>query len=384
MSNKIASFRPGIIANGTAVEAQALIYKYLQKKYGWKFVIFKLETDPYTDSEFQIENIPIKSIQMDPKNPHLPNSKWTFKKQVVNRLIDFDLILGADPTIYPQGLLAAYAADKLNIPLVLDASVTTMSRGWRLDETAYNNYIRWAFDVCKLIWIPTPKVAERFRDIGLRKADLADKLIVLGHPVDTERFCPNLERKSDEKKVVLCVSRLIMEKGIHYIIEAMAPIIQKHRDVTLRIVGEGEARGFLKRIAEDEGIIDNVDFVAPVPHAKLPMIYKCADIFIGHPVSIPDWEEYFGVVNIEAMACGLPVVSSRCGGISHLAREEGIVMFVEERDIIGTTKAVSLLLNDEKLYKETSQRGREYVNRKYSVNIIAEKYKHYLDEIVGG
>ncbi|MED0656404.1 glycosyltransferase family 4 protein [Anoxybacillus ayderensis] len=378
---KIASFRPGVVGNGTAFEAQALIYKYLQKKYGWKFVIFKDEKDKFFDEELETITIPFKSRRTFPRTP-IPRNLYLFNKHIVQQLKDFDFILSCDPTIYQQGVHAAYVAKKWNIPLAFDASLTIMGEGRSLSWKLQKPFAKWALQYSQIIWITVPKTAERFRDIGLSSESISSQFVVLGHPVDTEKFYPAEKRNSNSTKTIICVARLVMEKGVHYIIQAAAPLIKNNKNILLKIVGRGEAKSFLERLVKEEGIEENVQFIDPVPHSQLPDLYRQADIFIGHPVSISSWEEFFGVVNVEAMACGLPVITSRTGGIPYLIREKDVAIFVEERDIIGITTALETLLYNQDLYEQLRINGREYVQNYYSLPVIAEKYRKYIEEVL--
>jgi glycosyltransferase involved in cell wall biosynthesis len=378
---RVASYRPGVASNGTAFEAMALIYKYIQKKYGWKFTIYKDEFDNFSDNELEVVSIPNKARTTVLKSP-LPKNVLKFNKHVVQELKSYDLLLGCDPATYQQGVHAAYVSKKFGIPFAFDASITVMGRGRSLDWKLQSRFTKWAMKQSSIVWVTVPKTAERYRDLEIRGEEIASQFVVLGHPVDTEKFYPMNSKKDSSRIEILCVSRLVMEKGIHYIIEAVAPIIRENPNVVLRIVGNGECKGFLQKIIDDEGINKNVEFVEPVPHSQLSKLYNSADIFVGHPVSISNWEEFFGVVNVEAMACGLPVVTSKCGGISHVMREEGIAKFVEERDIIATTQAIKELVENDALRKDMAKKARSYVERTYSLPIIAEKYKRYLDSIL--
>ncbi|KGX91041.1 glycosyltransferase [Pontibacillus marinus] len=372
---KIVIYRPGIIANGTAFEAMALIYKYLQREYGWQFTIIKDERDLFQDSELNIITVPYKSRETVSITPILKNP-ISFKRNVINTLKGYDLILGCDPTIYSQGVHAAYAAKKWSTPLVYDASLTIMGAGRSLFWKLQKRFANWSLNKSSLIWVTAPKTAERFRDLGCVDERIISQFVILGHPVDTEIFKPQKGVKT-KRKTIICVARLVLEKGIQYIIEAMVPIIREDKEVELKIVGSGSAKSFLQRLIDEEGLNNNVEFIDPVPHSELPKLYQEAGIFIGHPVSVSDWEEFFGVVHVEAMACGLPVITTKCGGITHLARED-VFSLVEERDVVSTTKEIKKLLYNDEFYYQRSMSGVEYVNRNYSLKVIAEKYRKYL------
>ncbi|MGG1678255.1 glycosyltransferase family 4 protein [Neobacillus sp. NRS-1170] len=379
MSKRIVIFRPGIVANKSAFEAMLEIYRYLQNHFNWEFVIIKDEEDDFFDPDFMIVNIPKISWATFPRSP-FPINFIMFQKKVLKNLKGFDWILSSDPTIYKQGLLAAYASKILNIPLIYDASLTVPGVKMGFIGKINNRISKWALKQAKIIWITVPKVAERFKEIGLFNNDTSQKFIVMGHPVNTTIFKPSEYSSEREEIVILCVSRFVVEKGIQYIISALKPLIKKHPNVKLKLVGGGEAKAFLERIIKENQLEENVEFIGNVPHKDLVNIYQNADIFINHPISVMEWEEFFGVSNIEAMSCGLPIVTSTCGGISYVLRENDIAEIVNERDIVGITNSLEKLINDRNYYNILRENGRKYVQENYDLKVIAEKYKKCIDE----
>jgi len=112
--------------------------------------------------------------------------------------------------------------------------------------------------------------------------------------------------------VLLWVGRLEKLKGVDILIQALAELDE--RDFTLLIVGGDERAASLKAElraqARDAGVEANVRFIGAVPHEELPSYYSAADVCV-----VPSYYESFGLVAVEAMACGTPVVASRVGGL---------------------------------------------------------------------
>ena len=120
---KLVSFRPEVIGNNTAFEAQVSIYKYLQDHYGYQFTIVKSEVDEYNDPAFKIISIPRTAWMSSFHRLGVPKLGGTHKT-IEQRLAQADGILTVDPTIYPQGLLAIKTAHRLKKPVWFDASLT--------------------------------------------------------------------------------------------------------------------------------------------------------------------------------------------------------------------------------------------------------------------
>ena len=141
---------------------------------------------------------------------------------------------------------------------------------------------------------------------------------VISMGVDTNAFGPQYRIENyfgqGDKKAVLFVGRLVEIKGVKYLIEAMRDV-----DANLYIVGDGPLREELK---EQASSLDNVFFLGSKSHKELETIYASADIFCMPSITAKDGgQEGFGLVMLEAMASGLPVVASNSGGITQLIKD---------------------------------------------------------------
>jgi D-inositol-3-phosphate glycosyltransferase len=152
--------------------------------------------------------------------------------------------------------------------------------------------------------------------------------------VDTEVFSavdPTWLRRDleigDGEKVILFTGRLERLKGVEILIHALVAILDSRtaRDVRLLVLGadstngileagvHGGERARLEALAVEVGVDDRVDFLGPVNHEDLPSYYSLADV-----CAVPSYSESFGLVAVEAEACGTPVVASRIGGLRQL------------------------------------------------------------------
>lgn len=174
--------------------------------------------------------------------------------------------------------------------------------------------------------------------------------------VDTERFRPADKAAArrvlglDGAKVVLFVGRIAPLKGIDTLLEAVAllgpPLAGE--DVRLVVVGGDEAsRGEIVRLEQRAVELDiggRVRFVGAVAHEALPDYYNAADVCV-----VPSYHESFGMVAVEAMACGVPVVASRVGGLISTVREGETGYLIPWRCPEAFAERLELLLNNESL-----------------------------------
>lgn len=178
-----------------------------------------------------------------------------------------------------------------------------------------------------------------------------------------------------EKKVILFVGRLVEEKGLTYLLAAMKQI-----DAMLVIVGDGPVRDKLEKQAGDMGI--DALFLGSKTHDELRTIYASADIFAAPYITARNGgQEGLGLVLLEAMASGLPVVASRSGGISQVIHNGVNGLLCEERDSRELAEKLMLLLGDDELAKKLVENARETVE-KYDYRSLAKRYAELFGDMV--
>lgn len=173
------------------------------------------------------------------------------------------------------------------------------------------------------------------------------------------------------RKVILFVGRLVEKKGVTYLIEAMRQVNAK-----LIIVGDGPLREKLMQQALD--LKDRVEFLGAKTHKELPVIYASADIFVAPSVTASDGDkEGLGLVLLEAMASGLPVIGSNSGGIPEIVKNNYNGFITQERDVQDIANKINYLLcNDEERERIVQNGIRVAAERDYSQ--IARKYAKIL------
>jgi len=376
---RVISFRPGVIGNDTAFECMALIYKTLQKKYGYKFTIVKSQQDDYHDFDLEIVSVSGKIWKPLPDMPFFP---YAFaRRKILEPLFkNHDVILTVDPTRYYQGLIAIRYGHRMGLPVFFDASLTLLGQNMGIFWKFFRPIIKKALYQSTGIIVTVPKCIERFNDLRLFNGSIAPKFNIMGHPVDTTVFKPKPKRSEQDGILrILAVSRLVPEKGFLYILEAMDPLLKENKRCVFQILGSGPMKGLLEKEIRERHLDRQVEFIKPVPHAELPEVLGSADVFVSHMVPDSRAEEAFGAVNLEAMACGLPSVLSRVGGIPYAVREDGVAVPVEPRNIIDLRRSLKNLIVSEQQRKEIGEKARAYVHKYYGIDPIAEKYHKMLE-----
>jgi len=170
------------------------------------------------------------------------------------------------------------------------------------------------------------------------------KIVVIPNPVDLSLFHPGMHKK--DGRTCLYVGALRPAKGLEYLIEAIPQVLGRFPDARFIVVGDGPQRGEIERLITNYQIAGAVHMVGSVPHGELLPYYQQADLFV-----IPSLNEPQGIVVLEAMACGLPVVASRVGGIPEMVKDEYNGLLMPPGDSQALARATLRLFTEEDLYR---------------------------------
>jgi len=208
-----------------------------------------------------------------------------------------------------------------------------------------------------------------------------DKCKVVPLSVDLQRF--NLEEPErgidigiDEgRPLILFVGRLSYYKGLKYLIEAMNQV-----EANLLIAGEGELRKHLENKVEKLRMTEKVRFLGKVDDELLEHLYKICDLFVLPSI---ETSEAFGIVQLEAMASGLPVVNTNLPtGVPYVSKDGETGITVKPRDSTALAEAIKKLMNNEKLKEKFSRNARKRVEEKFSRKKMIERVKNIYNELM--
>jgi glycosyltransferase involved in cell wall biosynthesis len=165
---------------------------------------------------------------------------------------------------------------------------------------------------------------------------------------------PQLQVLEELEKRILFVGRLHPVKGVRYLIQAMQLVHEKRPEIKLILVGDGDERDYLENLTDHLGIRECVDFAGEIPHERIPDYMSHADVFVLSSLS-----ESFGIVLLEAMAWGLPIVATRVGGIPEIIEDGVNGYLVNPGDYQEMADRIQLLLRDEISAAEMSKNNRQ-------------------------
>ncbi len=205
--------------------------------------------------------------------------------------------------------------------------------------------------------------------------------------VDTNRFRPGINCSTvlekydlDGRKVLLTISRLVERKGHDQVIKALPKILEKVPQTIYLIVGTGPQESHLRSLAYEIGVAAQVLFAGFVPEEELSAYYNACDVFVMPSRQTEGREgiEGFGIVYLEANACGKPAIGGNSGGVSDAVIDGITGLLVDPLSKQAVADAVIRLLLDGNLARQMGKQGREIVERDCTWNIQSRKLHHLL------
>jgi len=269
--------------------------------------------------------------------------------------------------------LLSWLAIKTGVPYVVTAHGTDLM-GYKKWERFRKYADETAIGAKKIITISNDNdelVRELFPTCG-------DKAVFMQNGYDTERFYPEpvpreqIEQMFDIKlkeKLVLFVGKLANFKGVDILIEALRLYESQYpNEVTTIIAGDGELAATLKKQAKD-GDLHDLHFMGHLNSTQLRELYSTADVSL-----VPSRREPFGLVAIEALACGCPVIATNQGGLTDIINDEvGALVNVEDAEDLARA------IREELCNKDRTQRGKNAA--KYALENYAQD--SLMDTLIG-
>lgn len=276
-----------------------------------------------------------------------------------------------------------------NWPYVAEALEPAIhSRSARLIYRAHNSIIHYSartlfesFTLDALIFN-----SEAMRQEALRVMPHLKNTYAVHNGADEALFhpLPAGAARSRPVPIVLYVGRLVPQKGVHVLIEAMEILQQRNVQVLCKVVGSSHAGGSQSKMtAYIKSLYNcrpsNVRFEGFRTATDIAQEYRAADVFCCPST----WQEPFGNVNVEAMASGIPVVATCVGGIPEIAAEGGIVL-VEAGSAVKLADALQKLIEDKDLRRRVAAEGLASFRRRFTWGIIHKQCNAIVNGLESG
>jgi glycosyltransferase involved in cell wall biosynthesis len=326
----------------------------------------------------------LSGVRRAPVRPPMSLKSWTLRQwscipSIVKRLNDADALIGvagSASALFPLAVqsrpYACWVATSLEDELRGQAGGGGQAAARILNSTLRLRHALWLERrVLRRAAVILVTSAHTRAIIGARYPEVVGRLRVVMPQLHLPAARSGVE--TPREKVVLSVGRLTdPRKNIPLLLNAFARVADAYPAWTLALAGE-EPNGALRELSEKMGVSGRTRWLGRVSSDRLRELYGTAGVFV-----LPSLQEGLGIVLLEAMATGLPVIATRCGGPEEVIRDRETGVLVRNDDVDALTAELDALLGDALTRERIGSAGRVIVRDRFSVERVAEQYSNTM------
>lgn len=353
-----------------------LLAKFLNKE---KFTPI-LACSNYSSLDKWVENFDkegIEVVRLKVSHKHDPRHLLQLKKVIKEKEID---ILHAHVWNPASCRYAYMAAKSRKIELV-----TTEHDPFKLSFIK-DLFKKRSLKTAKKVITVSEQNAKTLKDLY---PQFSKKIKVIHNGIDTTWWQSQILRFTDKERkeikeevfhakentlIITTIAELHERKGLKYLINAIAILVEKFSNIKLVIIGEGKERDKLKLQIKKLKLEKNISLIGH--QQKIPKLLKASDIF-----ALPSRREAFGLVNAEAMISELPVVATKAGGIPEIVADGKTGLLVEPENAKDLAAALDKLISSESERQKLGQAGKERVLKHFDAKKMAEQYEKIYESL---
>ncbi len=227
-------------------------------------------------------------------------------------------------------------------------------------------------------------VCEFLKDRLIREGCDEKKIVVHHSGIDCSKFnYVQRRRVLGEPIKILTIARLKEKKGVAFAIEAVSRLLARGEKIEYRVVGDGPLRGDLQQLIESKDIASQVKLLGWNTHEEVKNLLGEAHVLVAPSLTSESGDQE-GIPNAikEAMATGLPVISTLHSGIPELVTDGVSGLLVPERDAASLADALTYLIRDPEICKEMGQAGRRKIELKFDTNALNKELEELYLRVV--
>lgn len=377
---------PPRVVGGIARHCEGLAKALVRKGYDVYVITLDLPGVPYYE---EIEGVKVYRTAVQLGHPEfltwalLFNHFMEKKMAEVSRKVKFDIIHVHDWLTAFAGISFKYYLKK---PMITTIHATEIGRAQGLHNPS-------SLTIDGIEWWSTYEASKIIVTSDSMRKEICDhfhlpweKIEIIPNGIDLTKYNTSVDRwavrgrygVSPHEKLVLCVGRLVPQKGIEYLIQAIPMISQCRPETKFIIVGDGWLRDHLEGLTQSTGYQWKTIFTGFIPDSEVIALMTSADALV-----VPSIYEPFGIVALEGMAAGVPVVASQIGGLAEVIEHDRTGIFAHSRNPSSIAWGVDHVLSDPDHSKWLAQNAKEMVQKTYSWEGIATKTIKVYEEVTG-
>jgi len=240
---------------------------------------------------------------------------------------------------------------------------------------------------CRSVLLRTLEQANRVITVSTKLGNLAkaniefsEKVVVINNGINVEGCVSvegNLSPNYTDHRILLSVSSLIATKGIDLNLRAISRLVDKYPNLKYVVIGGGPQTAVLRKLTSKLNLDKHVEFLGQLPHEEVLSYMAIADVF-----SLPSWKEGFGIVYLEAMASGKPVIGCRGEGIEDVIENGRTGVLVKPKDVDSLAEVLDFLLSHPKEAQAIGEQARRLVTENYTWEENAEKIIQVYEDVL--
>lgn len=282
--------------------------------------------------------------------------------------------------IIPQGLMGILLKKKYKLPLIVTIHGSDL---FAFKNKFFRRIQKIVVENADMVTINS-RTAEK--ELLSRFPEIKNKVTLIPMGIDTTIFRPkkvkNKFKEYKNDKIILFVGRLNEQKGAEYLIKAMPHVVSQVANAKLLVIGEGNYGIYLEKLANQLRLGNSIKFLGPKNQHEVADYCNLAEVLVLPSVTTKLGTEAFGIVLIEAMACGTCVIGSSSGGIKDIIKDNVNGLIFQERNSKELADKITRMLNDDKLRKKLSKNGLAYARQNYDWRIISKKFLKLYEQLL--
>jgi phosphatidylinositol alpha-1,6-mannosyltransferase len=231
--------------------------------------------------------------------------------------------------------------------------------------------------------------SEFTRDVLLHLGVPPDRVTIIAPGVDVQRFRPGLPTQdlrarlglSPEQKLILSVGRLQRRKGFDQVIRAIPALFARGIDAHYAIIGTGVDEEYFRTVIRECGVERHVHMLGLVSPEDLPRWYNAASVFAMPNRDVNGDTEGFGMVYLEAAACGVPALAGIAGGTGAAVCDGVTGLRVDGESVDAVARALDQLLSDSSFSIQLGQQGLQRVLEQFSWDSVATRTRQLEQQL---
>lgn len=266
----------------------------------------------------------------------------------------------------PSGVELMSIAKKCNIPLVVHFHGYDAYRDDILNS--YGKQYKELFSVSTAIIAVSKHMAEQLKNLGCYE----NKIYHLCCGIDTTIFIPNPQKK--ENFIFISCGRFVDKKAPYLTIKAFDLLLRKTPNAKLIMIGDGELLQSCKELVQELNISNSVEFKGILNQQEIAELFANVYAFVQHSITTPQNDsEGTPLTILEAMSAGLPIISTKHGGINDVVQDGETGFLVSEQDIEGMANNMYNLILNPALAKTMGEKASVYVSQNYTLELYTQK-----------